>query len=78
MSSLKIVADQQIVLAQEVFSQFGEVQLINGRCIDQDTVQDADVLLVRSVTKVNETLLNNSNVSFVASATSGIDHIDTD
>ncbi len=78
MSSLKIVADQQIILAQEVFSQFGEVELAYGRSIEQDTVQDADVLLVRSVTKVNESLLNNSRVSFVASATSGIDHIDTD
>jgi erythronate-4-phosphate dehydrogenase len=77
-SSLKIVADQQITLAKEVFSQFGEVELVNGRSIDQDTVQDADVLLVRSVTKVNQALLNNSKVSFVASATSGIDHIDTD
>ncbi len=78
MSSLKIVADQQIILAQEVFSQFGEVELAYGRSIEQDTVQDADVLLVRSITKVNESLLNNSSVSFVASATSGIDHIDTD
>ena len=77
MSSIKIVADQQIALAKEVFSQFGEVELVNGRTIDQSIVQDADVLLVRSVTKVNESLLNNSNVSFVASATSGIDHIDT-
>lgn len=74
---LKIIADQQIVLAQEVFSQFGEVKLANGRSIKQDTVQDADVLLVRSVTKVNESLLNNARVSFVASATSGIDHIDS-
>lgn len=78
MSSLKIVADQQIILAQEVFSQFGEVELAYGRFIEQDTVQDADVLLVRSVTKVNESLLNKSKISFVASATSGIDHIDSD
>lgn len=75
---VRIIADQQIILAQEVFSQFGEVELTNGRSIDQDTVQDADALLVRSVTKVNESLLNNARVSFVASATSGIDHIDTD
>lgn len=73
---VKIIADQQIVLAQEVFSQFGEVELANGRSIKQDTVKDADVLLVRSVTKVNESLLNDARVSFVASATSGIDHID--
>ena len=78
MSSLKIVADQQILLAKEVFSQFGEVELCSGRDIDHETVKNADALLVRSVTKVNEALLNKSNISFVASATSGIDHIDTD
>jgi erythronate-4-phosphate dehydrogenase len=77
-SSLKIVADQQILLAKEVFSKFGELELLDGRSIDQKSVQDADVLLVRSVTKVNESLLKNSKVTFVGSATSGIDHIDTD
>ncbi len=78
MSSLSIVADQQILLAKEAFSGFGDVQLVDGRSIDQDVVKDADVLLVRSVTKVNETLLKNSKINFVGSATSGIDHIDTD
>lgn len=75
---LKIVVDQQIIFAEEVFSLFGEVELVNGRSIDHELVRDADILLVRSVTKVNKDLLNNTNVSFVASATSGIDHIDTD
>ncbi len=75
---LSIVADQQILLAREAFSVFGNVQLVDGRSIDQDAVKDADVLLVRSVTKVNETLLKNSKINFVGSATSGIDHIDTD
>ncbi len=40
--------------------------------------RNADVLLVRSVTRVDESLLKNSKVGFVGSATSGIDHIDTD
>jgi erythronate-4-phosphate dehydrogenase len=77
-SSLSIVADQQILLAKEAFSRFGDVQLVDGRSIDQITIQDADVLLVRSVTKVDEVLLKDSSVKFVGSATSGIDHIDTD
>jgi erythronate-4-phosphate dehydrogenase len=78
MSSLSIVADQQILLAEDVFSRFGDVQLVDGRTIDHQTIKDADVLLVRSVTKVNEALLKKSKVKFVGSATSGIDHIDTD
>ncbi len=76
--SLSIVADQQILLAREIFSVFGEVQLVDGRSIDHQQVKDADILLVRSVTKVNEALLKDSRVKFVGSATSGIDHIDVD
>lgn len=75
---LSIVADQQILFAKEVFSKFGDVQLVDGRSIDQKTIKDADVLLVRSVTKVNESLLKDSKVVFIGSATSGIDHIDSD
>ncbi|NOG61401.1 MAG: 4-phosphoerythronate dehydrogenase [Proteobacteria bacterium] len=76
--SLSIVADQQILFAKEAYSGFGEVQLVDGRSIDYQSVQNADILLVRSVTKVNESLLKDSNVKFVGSATSGIDHIDID
>lgn len=78
MPSLSIVADQQILFAREAFSSFGEIKLVDGRSIDPQSIRDADVLLVRSVTKVNESLLKNSRVKFVGSATSGIDHIDTD
>ena len=78
MSSLKIVADQQIVLAKEVFSRFGDVELVEGRSIHHDLIKDANVLLVRSITRVNEALLKNSSVSFVGTATSGTDHIDID
>ena len=74
--SLSIIADRQILLANEAFSKFGDVKLVDGRSIDQQMVKHADVLLVRSVTQVNESLLKDSKVSFVGSATSGIDHID--
>jgi erythronate-4-phosphate dehydrogenase len=77
-SSLSIVADQQILLAKDAFSKFGDVQLVDGRSIDQRVIKNADVLLVRSVTKVNESLLKNSKIKFVGSATSGVDHIDRD
>ena len=74
--TLTIVAGQQIVQAAETFDRLGQVRLVNGRSINPGTVKDADVLLVRSVTRVDETLLKGSAVRFVGSATSGIDHID--
>ena len=76
--SLSIIVDDQIPLAKKVFSKFGNTNLVNGRDINKKNIKDADVLLVRSVTKVDASLLKNTNIKFVGSATSGIDHIDVD
>lgn len=72
---MKIVADENIPLVENYFSNIGEVVTKSGRLICQSDVMDADILLVRSVTAVNSNLLRNTNVRFVASATSGINHI---
>ncbi len=74
---MKIVADDQIAYVHEAFSDVAEVVLCAGRKITTAQLRDADALLVRSVTTVNEDLLNNSQVKFVATATSGDDHVDT-
>ena len=75
---MKIVADQNMALARELFDQFGEIQLLPGRDIDRRSVRDAQILLVRSVTQVNAALLEGSEIEFVGSATAGTDHIDLD
>ena len=74
---LKIVADENIAYAQHFFAGIGELILLPGRAISRSDVQDADVLLVRSVTLVNRELLDGSAVRFVGSCTIGTDHIDT-
>ncbi|MCX7914969.1 MAG: 4-phosphoerythronate dehydrogenase [Verrucomicrobiae bacterium] len=74
---MKIIADPNIPRVREWFAPHGEVLLIPGRQITRDLVRDADVLLVRSVTPVNEALLEGSRVRFVATATIGTDHVDT-
>jgi erythronate-4-phosphate dehydrogenase len=75
---MKIVADQNIPFAEQCFSHLGKVELFPGRKITPDAISDADVLLVRSVTKVNASLLAQSKVKFVATATIGFEHIDLD
>ncbi len=76
---MRIVADQNIPLAQELFSEFGEVISLPGREITSQDIKQVDILLVRSVTKVGKHLLEgNSTIKFVGSCTIGIDHIDTD
>ncbi len=73
---MRILADQNIPFAQQAFAQFGDVSTFVGRDLTAQDVRDADILLVRSVTKVNAALLEQANVKFVASATIGTDHID--
>lgn len=77
-SKLKIVADENIPMALELFGHLGEINLVAGRNLSRAHVRDADILLVRSVTQVNKALLADSKVRFVGTATIGIDHIDVE
>lgn len=73
---LKILADENIPLVEEAFAGVGDVRLSPGRSLDAGAVQEADVLLVRSVTPVTRDVLEGSQVQFVGSATIGTDHVD--
>lgn len=75
---MKLVVDENISFAKEAFSLFGEVTLLPGREITNDNLKATDVLIVRSVTNVDETLLKNTPVKFVGTATIGTDHVDLD
>jgi erythronate-4-phosphate dehydrogenase len=75
---MKIVADQRIPFVEEAFGPFGEIAKYDSRAIDSSAVKDADALLVRSETKVDEKLLTGSKVRFVGTATIGTDHVDLD
>ena len=73
-----IVADKNIPMVEQAFSGLGDVQLVDGRNLNRADLRNADALLVRSITKVDAKLLEDTPVKFVGSATSGIDHIDVD
>ena len=75
---MKIIVDENITQGKEAFSKFGEVNLLNGRDITNEKLEDVDVLITRSITKVNEELLSGTSVKFVGTATIGTDHIDID
>jgi erythronate-4-phosphate dehydrogenase len=75
---MKIVADENIPFVKQCFSSAGEVLAIGGRKITPEILKDADALLVRSITKVGEDLLDGTNVKFVGTATIGFEHIDID
>lgn len=73
---MKITADENIAYAKEAFSDFGEVTLLQGREISPGSLKDTDILIVRSITKVDKNLLEGCKVRFVGTATIGKDHID--
>ena len=74
---MKIYADENMPYVKDFFAELGEVTLVNGRTLTAEQIVDADVLLVRSVTKVNQQLLSKSpQLKFVGTATIGTDHID--
>ncbi len=73
---LRIVADEKIPCAAEAFAALGRVVRLDAGAIDPEAVAHADALIVRSVTRVDAHLLAGSRVRFVATATSGYDHID--
>ncbi len=73
---MKIVADENIPQVAEAFADLGEVQLLPGRDIASEHLTDCQCLIVRTVTRVDQALLQDSAIRFVASATIGTDHID--
>ena len=73
---MKIIADENIPCADKAFASLGDVVLLPGRDMRPEQVRDADILLVRSVTRVDQALLQGSSIRFIGSATIGFDHVD--
>jgi len=74
---MNIYIDENIPYAQDFFTGHGNLHFFSGRKVSAEQLIDADVLLVRSITQVNEKLLSlNKKLKFVGTATIGTDHID--
>lgn len=75
-----IVCDQYIpFLVEAVQTAWPQVRIfpMKPEQIDASAVREADVLVIRTRTQVNEALLSGSRVRLVCTATIGFDHIDT-
>lgn len=74
---MRILADENMPYVAELFGGWGEIITRPGRAISAADVANADLLLVRSVTRVDAELLAAARqLKFVGSATIGCDHID--
>lgn len=76
---MKVVVDDKIPYIKEYISQLADqVVFLPGASITPTDVKDADALIIRTRTRCDSTLLANSRVRFIATATIGFDHIDTE
>ena len=76
-----IISDAHIpFLVEAVRCEWPEVDIcpLKPEQIDAEAVRYADVLVVRTRTQVNKSLLSGSQVRLVCTATIGFDHIDTE
>ena len=73
---MKIVADVNIPFLKGVFEPYAEVIYKDGRDICRDDCLDADVLITRTRTRCDASLLEGTSVKMISTATIGTDHID--
>ncbi len=75
---MKIIIDDKIPYIRGAFEGVAEVIYLAGSKTTPEVVKDADAIVTRTRTICNEKLLAGSSVKFIATATIGYDHIDTD
>ncbi len=74
---MKIIADAHIPFLKGIVEHYGETTYLDGKNFTQESIKDAEVLVVRTVVKLNQEILEGSRVKLICSATIGFDHIDT-
>ena len=78
---MKVVVDKGIKSFKNFISLLDgfnhiEFQYLETSDITNNKIKDAEILFIRSTTLVNKTLLNNTKIKIIGSATAGTDHID--
>jgi erythronate-4-phosphate dehydrogenase len=75
---MKIIVDNKIPYIKGALEPFAEVIYLAGNQTTRKVIRDADALITRTRTICNKDVLEGSAVKFIATATIGFDHIDTD
>ena len=75
---MKIVIDNKIPYIEGALESFAEVVYLPGNLTGREAVRDADALITRTRTTCSRDVLEGSGVKFIATATIGFDHIDTE
>ncbi|MEI8271257.1 MAG: 4-phosphoerythronate dehydrogenase PdxB [Paludibacter sp.] len=75
---MKILIDDKIPYIHGAFESVAEVVYLPGSKTTPEITKNVDAIVTRTRTICNEKLLAGSSVKFIATATIGYDHIDTD
>lgn len=75
---IKIVADNGILFLKGVLEEYADILYLPSGEITSQNIKDADAIIVRTRTKCDKNLLENTKVRFIATGTMGYDHIDAD
>lgn len=76
---MKVIVDNKIPYIKEAIEKIAdEVVYAPGKDFTPALVKDADALIIRTRTHCDRALLEGSKVKFIATATIGFDHIDTE
>jgi erythronate-4-phosphate dehydrogenase len=73
---MNIIVDQNIRAAEATFGAHARLRFLDGRAIRNEHLRDAEALVVRTATRVDETLLRGTPVGFVGTTSIGTDHLD--
>jgi erythronate-4-phosphate dehydrogenase len=75
---MKVIIDNKIPYIEGALEPYADVVYLPGSLTTADVINDADVLITRTRTLCSREVLEGSSVKFIATATIGFDHIDTD
>lgn len=73
---MRVVIEASVPFLRGVIENYAEAIYLDNKDINNESIRQADALIVRSITKCNEELLSGTSVRFIATATAGVDHID--
>jgi len=73
---MKVVIDKAIPYINGVLEPYAAVVYRDGGAFSREDAADADMLVVRTRTRCDATLLKDSKCRFIGTATIGTDHID--
>lgn len=75
--AMRIVIDQAIPFIHGTLEPFADVQYLPGDSISNEDLSETDMIIIRTRTRCDESLLKNTKIKYIFTATIGTDHIDT-